>query len=98
MSVVVRHQPKGLTRELYDEVSRSLEGAGNWPPEGLEMHVLFGEEGSLRVSEIWDSEEQFQAFAERLRPALNDAGVEFAEPEIHQVHELQRRPETAPAA
>ena len=97
MSVVVRHNPKGLTRELYDEVIRQMEGAGNWPPEGMEMHVLFGEEGNLRVSEIWDSEEQFRAFADHLRPALDEAGVEFAEPEVYEVHELQRRPEAAPA-
>ncbi|HEX8084806.1 MAG TPA: hypothetical protein VF529_10995 [Solirubrobacteraceae bacterium] len=97
MSIVVRHQPKGLTREQYDEVSRRMEGAGNWPPEGMEMHVLFGEEGDMRVSEIWDSEEQFRAFAEHLLPILDEVGIPHGEPEVHEVHELQRRPETATA-
>ena len=97
MSVVVRHQPKGLTREQYDEVSRRMEGAGNWPPDGLDMHVMFGTEGDLRVSEIWDSEEQFRAFAPRLMPVLDEVGVPYAEPEVFEAHELQKRPQTATA-
>ena len=63
MSVVVRHQPTGLTKERYDEVSRRMEDSGVWPPNGLDMHVCFGSEGELRVSEIWDSEEEFRAFS-----------------------------------
>ena len=61
MSVVVRHLPQNLTREQYDEVSRRMDDGGNWPPDGLDMHVMFGPEGDMRVSEIWDSEEQFRA-------------------------------------
>jgi len=56
MSIVVRFNPKNVTREKYDEVVRRLEQAGEWPhPPGLEFHVLYGSEGELRVSEIWDS-------------------------------------------
>jgi hypothetical protein len=97
MSVVVRHQPKGLTREQYDEVSRRIESAGNWPPDGMDMHVLFGDEGALLVSEIWDSEEQFRAFAERLMPVLDEVGVPHSEPEVFEAHELQKRPQAATA-
>jgi hypothetical protein len=97
MSVVVRHQPKGLTRELYDEVSRRMEGAGDWPPDGMDVHVLFGEEGDMRVSEIWDSEEQFRAFADRLMSVLDEVGVSYSEPEVFEAHELQKRPQAATA-
>ncbi len=92
MSIVVRYRPTGLTREQYDDVSRRMEEAGDWPPDGLEMHVLFGSEGDLRVSEIWDSEEEWRAFSERMMPVLNEVGVQFAgEPEVLEVHELQKR-------
>ena len=97
MSVVVRHQPKGLTREKYDEVSRRIGSAGSWPPDGMDLHVLFGQEGDLRVSEIWDSEEQFRAFASRLMPVLDEVGVSRGDPEVFEVHELQKRPQTATA-
>ena len=97
MSIVVRHQPSGLTREKYDEVSRRMESAGDWPPDGMDMHVLFGAEGDMHVSEIWDSEEQFRAFADRLLPVLDEVGVSHSEPQVFEVHELQKRPETATA-
>lgn len=93
MSIVVRLSPTGVTREKYDEVERRLESAGVWPnPDGLEFHVLFGSEDKLRVSEIWDSREQFQAFGEHLRPILADVGIGFsADPEIFDVHNIVKR-------
>jgi hypothetical protein len=93
MSVVARFNPSNLTREKYDESVRRLEGAGLWPdPAGLEVHVLFGTEGDLRVSEIWASREQLQAYGEKLMPVLTDIGIEFsAEPEIFEVHNLVKR-------
>src|ERR671914_2754592 len=92
MSVVARFTPANLTTEKYEEANRRLEEAGVWPPEGLDYHVCFGSEGNLRVSEIWDSREQFEAFGERLMPVLTDAGIEFSgEPEIYEVHNVEKR-------
>jgi hypothetical protein len=92
VSIVVRYPATGLTREKYDEVSRRLEEAGDWPPQALEMHVLFGSEGDLRVSEIWDSEDQWRTFTERLLPVVQDVGVQMTgEPEVFEVQELQTR-------
>ena len=95
MSIVVRYQPTGLTRELYDDVSRRMEGTATWPPDGMDMHVLFGKEGELRVSEIWDSEDKWRAFTDQLRPVLKEAGVQMGgDPEVFEVHELQKREAT----
>jgi hypothetical protein len=93
MSIVVRFNPTNLTRENYDESVRRLEEAGLWPnPDGLEYHVFFGSEGSLRVSEIWDSREQLQAFGERLMPILADIGIGFSgDPEIFEAHNIVKR-------
>jgi len=92
MSIVVRFNPTNLTTEKYDESVRRLEETGAWPPDGLEYHVFFGSEGNLRVSEIWDSREQLQAFGERLMPILADVGIEFSgDPEIFEVHNIVKR-------
>jgi hypothetical protein len=93
VSIVLRLSPANLTREQYDAVEQRLEEAGIWPnPPGMELHVLFGEEGNLRVSEIWDSREEAQAFGDQLMPILADAGIEFsAEPEIFEVQRLAKR-------
>jgi hypothetical protein len=89
MSVLVRYQEVGMTRQQYDEVGGLLE-EGEFPPAGLQLHVLFGDEGSLRVSEIWASADQQRAFNdETLMPVLNRVGVQLSgAPEIIPVHEL----------
>jgi len=93
MSIVVRFSPTNLTTQKYDESLRRLEEADvQFPPDGLEYHVCFGTEGSLRVSEIWDSREQLQAFGEVLMPILADIGIEFSgDPEIFEVHNIVKR-------
>ena len=92
MSIVVRFTPTNVTKEKYDESLRRLEEAGEWPPDGLDYHVVFGDDGNLRVSEIWDSREQLQQFGERLMPILADIGIEFSgEPEIFEVYNTIKR-------
>jgi hypothetical protein len=93
VSIVARFNPANLNREKYDESVRRLEQAGLWPsPAGLQLHVAFGPEDNMRVSEIWDSREQMQAFGEQLMPILTDTGIEFsAEPEIFEVRNLAIR-------
>jgi hypothetical protein len=92
MSILVRFHPKNLTAEQYDQVVRQEEGTDMFPPVGREYHVCFGTGGDLRVSEIWDSTEQLQAYGEILMPMLADAGVELsAEPEVLEVHNIIRR-------
>ena len=92
MSIVARFNPTNLTAEKYDESIRRLKEAGAFPPDGLDYHVCFGSEGSMRVSEIWDSREQMQNFGERLMPLLADVGIEFSgDPEIFEVHNIVKR-------
>jgi hypothetical protein len=90
MSVLIRFAPASLTAEQYDESVRRLQ-EGEWPPDGLEYHVCFGTDGNLRVSEIWDSRQQLDAFGERLMPILADIGIEPGEPEIVEIHNIVRR-------
>ena len=93
MSIVVRFTgARNATKQIYDETMPRIKASGEFPPDGLEYHVAFGPDGNLRVSEIWDSREQFEAFGKRLMPILAEAGVELAgEPEIFEVHNIIRR-------
>ncbi len=93
MSIVARFNPTNLTTEKYEEANRRLAEAGIWPnADGLEYHVCFGSGDNLRVSEIWSSREQMDAFGERLMPILADAGIDVSgEPEIFEVHNIVKR-------
>jgi hypothetical protein len=93
MSIVVRFHPQSMTTAQYDDAVRRHEEAGiELPPDGMDYHVCFGTDGDLRVSEIWDSREQFEAYGERLMPLLAAAGIQFSGgPEIFEVHSVIKR-------
>ncbi|HLM27899.1 MAG TPA: hypothetical protein VK304_13130 [Thermoleophilaceae bacterium] len=87
MSIVVRYPTSGMSRQQYDTVRNALTEAGDWPTDGCELHVCFGDEQDIHVSEVWQSQEKFEAWGERLQPELERAGIEFAgEPEVFEAH------------
>jgi hypothetical protein len=93
VSILVRFTgAPGLTAESYDASMPQIEASGEFPPDGLDYHVAFSSGGSFRVSEIWDSMEQFEAFAPRLMPILAESGIELAgPPEIIEIHNIIKR-------
>jgi len=92
MSLLVRFAPTSeTTTAQYDDTIRRLEEAGDFPPDGLDYHVCFLVDGDVRVSEIWDSPEQFEAFGQRLMPILEEVGIDPGEPDILEVHNIIRR-------
>jgi hypothetical protein len=80
-----------VTTEQYDESIRRFQAlGGGWPPDGLAYHVAFGSEGNLRVNEIWDSREQFDAWGKHVM--LTDIEVEFSsKPEMLEIHNIIQR-------
>ena len=93
MSILVRFtSAPSMTAHKYDETLPRIEASGEWPPDGLEYHVAFTSGDSFRVSEIWDSQEQFEAFGQRLMPILTESGVELAgPPEVVAIHNIIKR-------
>ena len=92
MSVLIRFAPTSpTTTEQYDETIRRLQEAGDFPPQGMEYHVCFLSDGNVRVSEIWDSQEQIDAFGERLMPLLAEVGIDPGTPEVLEIHNIIRR-------
>ena len=90
-SLLVRFTPASVTTEQYDETIHRLEKSGDWLPEGLEFHVAFESGGKFRVSAIWDSQAQFDAFGKRLMPILEDVGIDPGAPEMVEIHNIIRR-------
>ena len=93
MSIVVRYAPvPSTTTEQYDEVIRRLEESSELPADGFDYHVAFYSEGQLLVSEVWDSQEQFEAFGQRVMRILANVALEHTgQPEIFQVHNIIKR-------
>jgi hypothetical protein len=91
MSLVVRFSPESLTSDQYDHVVRRLNEENISPAEGLDYEVCFGSGDKMKVSLVWDSKEQFEAFAARLMPSLAEFGIDPGEPEVLEVHNIIKR-------
>ena len=91
MSTLIRFSPPSLTAHQYDEAVRRLNEEGVFPAEGLDYEICFGSEGNLKVSQVWDSQEQLDAFGARLGPILAELGIDPGEPELVEVHNIIRR-------
>lgn len=88
MSFVVRFVPKSMSTEKYDEVIKRLSAAGAGAPKGRLFHVAFGPKDALRVSDIWDTQENFEAFGQTLMPILQEVGVDPGAPEFIETHNI----------
>jgi len=88
MSVLIRFSPPSATTEQYDETIKRLEEEGNFSPDGLEYHIAYLSDSGLRVSEVWSTKDQLDAFGERLMPVLTDVGIDPGEPELLEVHNV----------
>jgi hypothetical protein len=80
-----------LTAEQYDEAVGRLTEAGVFPADGLDYEICYGSGDKLKVSQVWDSQQQLDAFGERLMPILSDLKIDPGKPELLEVHNIIRR-------
>lgn len=80
-----------LLRSIEAAVPRRTASHSSRLAGSIAYHVCFGLDGNLRVSEVWDSQEQLDAFGERLMPVLSEVGIEPGQPEVLEVHNIVRR-------
>lgn len=73
----------------YDEVLKQLEDAGVAVPPGLLHHVCFATGTSLRVVDVWESQDAFTTFSQSLLPILQQMGIDLGQPdEVAEVHDI----------
>ena len=81
MAVMMIMEWQGVTREQYEAVRRIVNFEGN-VPRGGQIHVAAFDDKGLRVTDVWDTAEDFQAFVEqRLMPGVQQAGI-AGEPKV----------------
>lgn len=93
MAIGVYFNFQGGTLDQYDEVCRKLNNGqpmtnlSDWPGGGCLSHAAWQEEsGSLGVFDVWESQEAFQSFGEKLMPLVGEVGLPAAEPHVVQLH------------
>jgi hypothetical protein len=77
MAVAYKMKFEGATLEQYDQVMQLMELTGETePPEGAIFHWAAPTENGIMVVDVWESDEQFNKFAEeRIGPYTAQVGI-----------------------
>jgi hypothetical protein len=78
----------GFTPDKYASAIKELDAAGVGSPKGRTLHVALESEGTIQVFDIWESQQEFDAFGTTLMPILGKLGVELNEPMVATVHNV----------
>ena len=94
MPIVAVFESPSLTRETYEKSVKMLtngkervESPADWPVPGLLVHAAGQGAKGFRVVDVWESEEAFRRFGEKLVPIMEALGIE-GEPDVYPVHTL----------
>ena len=86
MSILTVFNLSTMTVEKYNQAIRGLEAAGQGKPKGRLYHVASRQEdGTMIVTDIWESAELLAEFGKTLIPVLNKVGVTPVEPRVSAV-------------
>jgi len=94
MPIVAVFEGPSLTQETYEKSIAMLtngkdrvESPADWPVPGLLVHVAGQGANGFRVVDVWESEEAFQRFGEKLAPIMEALGIDGA-PDVYPMHTL----------
>jgi hypothetical protein len=74
------------TTDQYDQVNDKI---GQPPPDGLIAHSAVDDGGTMKIVDIWESADQFGAFAQgKLGPAVAEVMGDAGSPPDPQIEEL----------
>ena len=77
---------EGFTPDRYDEAIKQLDAAGAGSPKGRSSHFALESDGAIQVFDVWESQEDFEAFGKTLVPILTGLGVKLGEPSIASIY------------
>ena len=96
-TLMMQTLPEGVPIEMLDAVTKDM-NVDTDPPQGMIVHVHYFEQGRARVVDVWESQADYQRFAEsRLLPAMQKVaaqnGMQLEQPpapEFIDVHAVVR--------
>jgi hypothetical protein len=78
MAVAVEMEFEGASLDQYDEICQSMGlSPGGAPPSGALFHWVAKTDTGIKVTDVWETKEQFEVFAQNeIGPKSAAAGVE----------------------
>ena len=82
MRVIMKMKWNAVTPKLYEDVKKSVQWDTN-PPKGLLLHLVGFSNGAMHITDIWESEEEFEDFTHnRLMAGVSKTNFNGILPEI----------------
>ena len=86
MAILTVFELSTMDAEKYKKAINGLAEAGQGNPKGRLYHVAtLKEDGSVIVTDVWESAELLDKFGKTLVPVLTKAGVEPVQPKVYPV-------------
>jgi hypothetical protein len=86
MSILTVFNLTTMTPEKYKKAIEGLAAAGQGEPKGRLYHIATPQgDGSMIVTDVWESPELLEEFGKTLIPTLNKVGVTPVEPKVYPV-------------
>jgi hypothetical protein len=90
MALIIHFAPKGMNDTKYAEILKRLQAAGAGAPPGRLHHTCYGDKNALRVTDVFDTQANFEAFGKVLVPILVEMGVDVGQPDVFPVNNIIR--------
>jgi len=85
--LVIFEFPK-TTTQMYDKTVEELLSTGVLPNKSLLHHAAAPNNGTMVVTDIWESADAFNKFGEKMMPIATKAGIPMVPPRIYPVHNI----------
>lgn len=92
MAIIVVLDMPGMTQALYEQSAEKVAGRpgpvtspSDWPVAGLVSHTAAPTANGFLVVDVWESEEAFRQFGEKLVPILRELGLPDVQPQTYPV-------------
>jgi hypothetical protein len=86
MAIAMDMTIEGATLDQYHQVNADLGITNGNLPDGLVFHWIADDGTGLRITDVWETKEQFDGFAANLGPAF--AAVGLTDPPQMSFHEV----------
>ncbi len=93
MAILLIVTTDGFTKDMYETLRREVNWESN-PPPGVIFHTgSFDNSGDICVTEIWESEDQWNNFLNtRLKPVMQKGNAPPPKTQIFQIHNINALP------
>jgi hypothetical protein len=93
MTILAIHTGNRITKDMYENVRKEVNWEGNTPPGVIFHAAYFDNSGNFSVTEIWESEDQWNNFLNtRLKPSFQKGNVPPPKTQIFQIHKIDALP------